>query len=41
VILVTGATGSIGRQLVTQLQQRRLPFTALVRSEEKRTVTSR
>jgi NAD(P)H dehydrogenase (quinone) len=35
VILVTGATGSIGRQLVTRLQQRQLPFAALVRSEEK------
>jgi uncharacterized protein YbjT (DUF2867 family) len=35
VILVTGATGSIGRQLVTQLRQRRLPFAALVRSGEK------
>jgi NAD(P)H dehydrogenase (quinone) len=35
VILVTGATGSIGRQLVTELQRRRLPFAALVRSEDK------
>jgi uncharacterized protein YbjT (DUF2867 family) len=35
VILVTGATGSIGRHLVTGLRQRRAPFRALVRSQEK------
>jgi uncharacterized protein YbjT (DUF2867 family) len=34
VILVTGATGSIGRHLVTRLRQRRMPFLALVRSQE-------
>ena len=34
-ILVTGATGSIGRHLVTRLRQRRVPFLALVRSQEK------
>jgi uncharacterized protein YbjT (DUF2867 family) len=35
VILVTGATGSIGRHLVTRLRQQRVPFRALVRSQEK------
>jgi NAD(P)H dehydrogenase (quinone) len=35
VILVTGATGSIGRYLVTRLRQQRIPFRALVRSQEK------
>jgi NAD(P)H dehydrogenase (quinone) len=35
VILVTGATGSIGRHLVRCLRQRREPFLALVRSQEK------
>jgi len=35
VILVTGATGSIGRSLVTFLRQRRVPFLALVRNHEK------
>jgi NAD(P)H dehydrogenase (quinone) len=35
VILVTGSTGSIGRDLVTQLRERRVPFRALVRSPEK------
>jgi uncharacterized protein YbjT (DUF2867 family) len=35
VILVTGATGSIGRQLVTRLRQGEVPFRALVRSQEK------
>jgi NAD(P)H dehydrogenase (quinone) len=35
VILVTGATGSIGRHLVTCLRQQRVPFRALVRSQEK------
>jgi NAD(P)H dehydrogenase (quinone) len=35
VILVTGATGSIGRHLVTRLRQRRVPFLALVRSQER------
>jgi NAD(P)H dehydrogenase (quinone) len=35
VILVTGATGSIGRQLVRDLRERRLPFLALVRSRDK------
>jgi NAD(P)H dehydrogenase (quinone) len=35
VILVTGSTGSIGRHLVTQLRERRVPFRALVRSQEK------
>jgi NAD(P)H dehydrogenase (quinone) len=35
VILVTGATGSIGRHLVTRLRQWRVPFKALVRSQEK------
>jgi uncharacterized protein YbjT (DUF2867 family) len=35
VILVTGATGSIGRHLVRCLRQRRVPFVALVRSQEK------
>ena len=34
-ILVTGATGSIGRHLVTCLRQQRVPFLALVRSQEK------
>jgi uncharacterized protein YbjT (DUF2867 family) len=35
VILVTGATGSIGRHLLTRLRQRRVPFLALVRSQER------
>jgi NAD(P)H dehydrogenase (quinone) len=35
VILVTGATGSIGRHLVTRLRRQRVPFRALVRSQEK------
>jgi NAD(P)H dehydrogenase (quinone) len=35
VILVTGATGSIGRHLIRCLRQRRVPFLALVRSHEK------
>lgn len=34
-ILVTGATGSIGRYVVRDLQQRRVPFRALVRSQQK------
>lgn len=34
-ILVTGATGSIGRYLVRDLQQRRVPMRALVRSQQK------
>lgn len=34
-ILVTGATGSIGRHLVTHLRQRREPFLALVRGQEQ------
>jgi NAD(P)H dehydrogenase (quinone) len=34
-ILVTGATGSIGRHLVARLRQQRIPFRALVRSLEK------
>lgn len=34
-ILVTGATGTIGRALVRQLKARGLPFRALVRSEAK------
>jgi uncharacterized protein YbjT (DUF2867 family) len=34
-ILVTGATGTIGRALVRLLQARELPFKALVRSETK------
>jgi uncharacterized protein YbjT (DUF2867 family) len=35
VILVTGATGSIGRHLVTRLRQQRVPFRALVRSQDR------
>jgi NAD(P)H dehydrogenase (quinone) len=35
VILVTGATGSIGRQLVRFLQEQQVPFRALVRDENK------
>jgi NAD(P)H dehydrogenase (quinone) len=35
VILVTGATGSIGRHLVTGLWKQGVPFRALVRSQEK------
>jgi NAD(P)H dehydrogenase (quinone) len=35
VILVTGATGSIGRHLVKRLRERRVPFRALVRSQEQ------
>jgi uncharacterized protein YbjT (DUF2867 family) len=35
VILVTGASGSIGRHLVTQLRERHVPFRALVRSQDK------
>jgi NAD(P)H dehydrogenase (quinone) len=35
VILVTGATGSIGRHLVTRLREERVPFRALVRSQEQ------
>jgi len=35
VILVTGATGSIGRYLVRELRQRRVPFRVLVRSQDK------
>jgi NAD(P)H dehydrogenase (quinone) len=35
VILVTGATGSIGKHLVTRLRQQRVPFLALVRNREK------
>lgn len=34
-ILVTGATGSIGRHLVRDLRQRRVPFRVLVRSQDK------
>jgi NAD(P)H dehydrogenase (quinone) len=34
-ILVTGATGSIGRHLVEWLKQRDVPFRALVRSQDK------
>lgn len=34
-ILVTGATGSIGRYLVRRLQQEQVPFKALVRDETK------
>lgn len=34
-ILVTGATGSIGRHLVSRLRQQRVPFRALVRSQDK------
>ena len=34
-ILVTGATGTIGRKLIRQLQAAAVPFRALVRSEEK------
>ena len=34
-ILVTGATGNIGKSLVTQLKARGAPFRALVRSIEK------
>ena len=39
-ILVTGATGSIGRHLVRCLRQRRVPFLALVRSQEKAFITA-
>jgi NAD(P)H dehydrogenase (quinone) len=35
VILVTGATGSIGRHLVARLRQQQVPFRALVRSQEQ------
>jgi NAD(P)H dehydrogenase (quinone) len=35
VILVTGATGSIGRQLVRCLREQPVPFKALVRDEDK------
>jgi NAD(P)H dehydrogenase (quinone) len=35
VIVVTGATGSIGRYLVTCLREQRVPFRALVRSQDK------
>jgi NAD(P)H dehydrogenase (quinone) len=35
VIMVTGATGSIGRYLVARLRERRVPFRALVRSQDK------
>jgi len=35
VILVTGATGSIGRALVSDLRRRQVPFLALVRNQEK------
>jgi NAD(P)H dehydrogenase (quinone) len=34
-ILVTGATGSIGRYLVRRLRQQRVPLRALVRDEAK------
>jgi uncharacterized protein YbjT (DUF2867 family) len=34
-ILVTGATGTIGRALIRQLKARELPFKAFVRSESK------
>ncbi|HTU62695.1 MAG TPA: NAD(P)H-binding protein, partial [Polyangiales bacterium] len=34
-ILVTGASGTIGRALVRQLKERGLPFKAFVRSEAK------
>ncbi|WP_214408471.1 SDR family oxidoreductase [Sphaerisporangium fuscum] len=34
-ILVTGATGSIGRHLVRRLRQERVPFKAFVRDEHK------
>ena len=34
-ILVTGATGSIGRHLILRLRQGHVPFKALVRSQEK------
>lgn len=34
-ILVTGATGSIGRDLVRRLRERGVPFRALVRSSDK------
>jgi NAD(P)H dehydrogenase (quinone) len=35
VILVTGATGSIGRHLVKRLRDQQVPFRALVRSQDK------
>jgi NAD(P)H dehydrogenase (quinone) len=35
VILITGATGSIGNQLVQCLREQRVPFRALVRDEDK------
>jgi NAD(P)H dehydrogenase (quinone) len=35
VILVTGATGSVGRHLVTRLREQRVPFRALVRTQDK------
>ncbi|GAA4230380.1 uncharacterized protein YbjT (DUF2867 family) [Streptosporangium album] len=34
-ILITGATGSIGRYLVRRLRQDQAPFKALVRDESK------
>lgn len=33
-ILITGATGNIGRELTKQLSERRIPFRAMVRSSK-------
>lgn len=31
-ILITGATGNVGRELVKQLSTRKVPFRAMIRS---------